>query len=160
MNKSKSKLFKLLIHILMIFACFSSLYSQTVVLKINSIEDTEKGFLVKGIVVMSNLNPGGQIVEKDDCSIFADIKKGPDSVYPLLPESFVIRPSIPVETSYVKNKKYLTKKEYYGVNIHSHPVAGFSPRGFNIWRDYGGLGHWREKAPNSVTQEFASRYWP
>ncbi len=149
-----SKLFKLFLKVLMIFICFSPVFSQTTILTIKSIEDTEKGFLVKGIVIMSNLNPGGQIVERDDCSIFADIKKEPDSVYPLLPDYYKIMTPKDVETSFLKGKRYLTRKEYYGVNIHSHPIVGFSPRGFNIWRDYGGLGIWHKKAPTSVTHEF------
>lgn len=154
MVQAKSKLFKLSMNVLMIFFCYSYLSSQTTVLTIKSIEDTEKGFLVKGVVIMSNLNPGGQIVERDDCSIFADIKKEPDSVYPLLPDYYKIITPKDVETSFLKGKRYLTRKEYYGVNIHSHPVAGFSPRGFNIWRDYGGLGIWHKKAPTSVSLEF------
>lgn len=151
---SNSKLFKFFMILFFILLCFSSGFSQTVVLTINSIEDAEKGFLVKGVVVLSNLNPGGQIVERDDCTIIVDIKKDQDSVYPVLPDYYKIMTPENVETSFLKGKKYLTRNEYNGIKILSYPLIGFSPRGFNIWRDYGGLGQWWKKAPNCVTHEF------
>lgn len=154
MNLSKPGLTKLLIYAALILNLFSSIFSQQVVLNINSIEENEKGFLVKGIVIMSNLNPGGQIVESDNCSIIADIKTGTDSVFPLLPDAMSIRMPANVETSFRKGKKYLTKKEYYGEKIVRLVLFGISPRGNNIWRSYGGLGVWRKNAPNCVTRKF------
>ncbi len=154
MTLLRKKFVKYAILALFYFNFFSVAIAQQVVLNISSIEETEKNFLIKGSVIMSNLNPVGQIVEEDICSIIADIKSDNDSIYPVLPDSSTIRIPPDAETSFRKNKSYLTKKEYSGVRSVRLVIAYITPRGSDIWRSYGGLGVWSKKAPNCVTSDF------
>ncbi len=154
MALSKRRFVRCSITVLFFLNLFASVIAQQVVLKINPIGEDDNNYLIKGTVVMSNLNPVGQIVEEDGCSIIADIKSGLDSQYPVLPDALKIRTPANVETSYLKNKHYLTKNEYYGIDTIRLVIAGMSPRGRNIWRNHGGLNHWRRNAPNCVTMDF------
>lgn len=143
---------------LLIFPGFvSSALAISVSLSITSVEksDEKKGYVVKGEVTASDLNPKGQIVESDSMTIFADIKIDSASVYQELPEGMYIRKPAGCESSYTKGKKCMTLKEEQGVGISRGVVSGLGDiRMSPVWRAYGGLGVWNKKAPKSVTKTF------
>ena len=156
-ERKLSLLFKslFLFGLMMLPSFVSSAWAQSVSLSISSIEKIEeKGFVVKGTVTASGMNPKGQIVESDNMSINVDIKKEPGSVYQELPESMYIRKPTGCESSYTKGKKCMTLKQERGVDILVHVIAGMSMRNEPVWRAYGGLGEWHKNAPASVTKAF------
>ncbi len=135
----------------------SSALAISVSLSITSVEKSEekKGYIIKGEVTASDLNPKGQIVESDSMTIFADIKIDSGSVYQELPEGMYIRKPAGCESSYTKGKKCMTLKEERGVCISRGVVTGLGDiRISPVWRAYGGLGVWDKKAPKSVTKTF------
>ncbi|OAG27281.1 hypothetical protein [Thermodesulfatator autotrophicus] len=111
------------------------------------IEQTQNGFLVKGIVVGSGLNT--PIPEKDTVEILAEIKKGPNAKYPKLPQYYSIAAGCPQIAG-----KCLTPEEEKGVNIASVGVASIILRPGPVWRLYGGLGKWEKRAPDRVEKPF------
>ena len=156
-ERKLSLLFKslFLFGLMMLPSFVSSAWAQSVSLSISSIERLEeKGFVVKGTVTASGMNPKGQIVESDRVSVNVDIKKEPGSVYQELPESMYIRKPAGCESSYTKGKKCMTLKQERGVDILVHGIAGMSMRNEPVWRAYGGLGEWHKNAPASVTKAF------
>ncbi|RLA72977.1 MAG: hypothetical protein DRG24_01520 [Epsilonproteobacteria bacterium] len=149
--------------ILIMFPGFvNSALAISVSLSITSVEKSEekKGYVVKGEVTASDLNPKGQIVVSDIMTIFADIKIDSGSVYQELPEGMYIRQPAGCESTYTKGKKCMTLKEERGVGISRGVVAGLGHiRLSPVWRAYGGLGNWDKKgsdkaAPTTVTKEF------
>ncbi|MCK4324102.1 MAG: hypothetical protein KAW89_06190, partial [Armatimonadetes bacterium] len=65
--------------------------AQSIQLENLTIAKGENGFIVKGTVHATNLNPKGQIVVADEARVIVDIKQTPQSKYPLLPRSMYIR---------------------------------------------------------------------
>ncbi len=117
-----------LIMSLLCVAVPSPVAAQSVSLNLAKIEKTDKGFVVKGTVTGSNLNPEGQLNISNTVSVIADIKEGPDSVYPKLPKGWYVRPPAGAETPYTEGSGpggTMTKKEYYGVGIISVTIASF-----------------------------------
>jgi hypothetical protein len=127
-------------------------YAQQVRIQDLSIEQDEKGFLVKGTIIASGLNPKDQIVESDISGVVADIQIGPGAVYPVLPEFLQIRPY-----GMKKGGKMLTSKEIKGHNIKTVSITGVVIRPPTVWRNYGGLGVWRDSAPDTIEQDFSGR---
>ncbi|OAQ20923.1 carboxypeptidase-like regulatory domain-containing protein [Thermosulfurimonas dismutans] len=119
----------------------------SVELKGLQIEQTQKGFLVKGTVVGSGLNT--PIPEKDMVDIVAEIKKGPNAKYPKLPQYYNIAAGCPQIAG-----KCLTKEEKEGINITSVGIASIALRPGPVWRIYGGLGEWEKRAPARVEKPF------
>ena len=115
---------------------------------------TEQRFEFSGTITASGLNPKGQIVEEDSFAIYVDTPKGPDYEWPVLPDSMTIRQPADAETSFVKDKRYLTRREYNGHNILAFTAGGGPARPGTVWRTYGGLNVWDKKAPPEVTCEF------
>ncbi|MCD6257515.1 hypothetical protein J7J45_05575 [Candidatus Aerophobetes bacterium] len=119
-----------------------------------TIKETAKGFVVKGTVVGTNLNPKGQIVESDDVEIVADIKKNSSSRYPVLPDGMTILTPQGAETNYWKSGRPLTKAEFEGRGIIKYTITSFPLRKASVWSIYGGLGVWRKRAPSTVRKSF------
>jgi len=136
---------------LILFLSTSS-YAQQVSIQGLSIEQDEKGFLVKGTIIASGLNPKGQIVESDSASVVADIQTDQGAVYPELPDFLKIRPY-----GMMKGGKALTKEQLNGTNIKTINIARVGIRPDTVWRNYGGLGVWRDKAPTTIKQEFSGQ---
>jgi len=141
---------------LVLFLSISS-YAQHVKIQNLSIEQDEKGFLVKGTIVASGLNPKGQIVESDRVEIVADIKESANAQYQLLPEGMYIRDPVGAVTSFTKGSgpgNTMTKIEYYGIDIKAMNIARIGLRKEPVWRAYGGIPDWVKNAPATVTIEF------
>jgi len=156
MRKALSLVLLLVLALTLIPSADARPLQQSVSLSITSIEKTEAGFVVRGTVTASRLNPEGQIVESDDMEIYADIKEGPNSIYQKLPESMYIRAPAGAETPYTPGSGpggTMTEEEAKGTNIILHRIAAFGMRN-NVWREYGGLGEWEKNAPSSVTKDF------
>ncbi len=119
-----------------------------------TIMETARGFVVKGTVVGTNLNPKGQIVESDDVEIIADIKESSSSIYPVLPDGMTILAPQGAETNYWRNGKPLTKVEFEGKGIIRYKIASFPLRKASVWSTYGGLGVWEKRAPSTVRKSF------
>jgi len=133
------------------------LSSLEVKLQITKIQREESGFIVEGTVSATGMNPKGQIVESDDMTITAEIKDSPGALYPIPPEGYAIRTPAGVETSYYVGKRYLSKKEFYGIGIKRVDITRIAMRKPSVWRAYGGLGTWRKKAPPDVTKKFSGK---
>lgn len=140
--------------VLGLFIAVSSLCGQQVVLDIRSIRQGEKEFIVEGMVVMSNLSPGEQMVERDDALVIADIMQQEGGVFPELPDGMVIRPPATAETNYVKGGRFLTRSERDGLHVLSQTLVRLVPRKAPVWREYG-FSQWRKNAPNCVISEFS-----
>ena len=88
-----------------------------------TIKRTDKAFEVSGTVVGTNLNPKGQVCEFDDVDIIAEIKEGPSSKYPILPEWQNIGLGCAA-----KGKRCLTAEEVNGIGIKELVISHFSLR--------------------------------
>ena len=131
--------------------------AQSIQLENLTIAKGENGFIVKGTVHATNLNPKGQIVVADEAQVIVDIKQTPQSKYPLLPRSMYIRAPGGSQTPYTKGSgpgETMTKDEYEGVGITQLNVAAFALRNSPVWRAYGGIGEWEKNAPAEVSRDF------
>ena len=126
----------------------------TVTIQDLTIERTDKGFLVRGIVSADGLNPENQVVESDEVDIFADIAISSTVVYPELPTSMYVVWPAGAETPYVKGERLLTKQEVNGIGIAKLVIAHVVLRPYPVWQVYGGLGTWEKQAPASVSKPF------
>ena len=139
--------------LLAFFVCIGFFYLETlgtdIDFKIYSIERAEKGFLVKGEVIGSDLNSGG-IPEQDHASIIAEIPTAPNYKYPVFYEWYSLR-----DSKYGKGKKFLTKEEEKGVNIVSITLFSGFLRPPHVWLKYGGLKNWEKRAPATVKAKFS-----
>lgn len=119
-----------------------------------TVTKTAERFEVSGRITASGLNPKGQIVEEDSFTIYVDTPNGPDPEWPVLPDGMTIRQPADAETSFVKDKRYLTRREYGGHDVLALTAGGGPARPGCVWRTYGGLTDWAKNAPPEVTCEF------
>jgi hypothetical protein len=116
----------------------------------------DDGFIISGSFEASNLNPEGQIVENDNVEVIAEIPIEDEYEYPVLWDGMTIRKPDDAETFYVKGDEYLTKEQMSGVGITTVALMNSAPiREPSVWSAYGGLGTWRDNAPESVEVEFS-----
>ena len=127
--------------------------AQTITLENLKITPSGDNYLVSGTVIAKDLNPDGQIVEDDYVEIRAEMKKNPDSKYPVLYDVWGYTPP-EGKSNYMKDGKFITYEEAKGKDIESHVVASMHLRDFPVWSAYGGLDKWRENAPSSVRMDF------
>jgi hypothetical protein len=121
---------------------------------------TDDGFVVKGSVTGSDLNPEKAIVVHDDVYIIADIQIGPGAKYQKLWQSMYIRWPNGAETPYTKGSGpggTMTKAEKNGVNIKEEGIARVKLRKSPVWKAYGGLNEWKKNAPANVTKKFEGK---
>ncbi len=137
--------------------CTPAAAQQVQILNMEIVRD-ENGFLVKGKVQGSGLNPQGQIVEQDYVAIVADIQKGPGAVYPVLPDGMYCCP-LPegAKSAYTKGDGTLTPEEVSGTNITTVRISAFHLRNATVWYAYGGVPDWVKNAPATVTADFEGR---
>jgi len=131
--------------------------AQSIQLENLTIAKGENGFIVKGTVHATELNPKGQIVVADNATVVVDIKQTAQSKYQLLPRSMYIRAPAGSQTPYTKGSgpgETMTKEEHDGVGITQLNVATFGLRNSPVWRVYGGLGEWEKNAPAEVSRDF------
>ena len=131
--------------------------AQSIQLENLTIAKGENGFIVKGTVHATNLNPKGQVVVADDAAVVVDIKQTAQSKYQLLPRSMYLQPPEGSQTSYTKGSgpgETMTKEEHEGVGITQRTVATFGLRNSPVWRAYGGIGEWEKNAPAEVSRDF------
>jgi len=105
--------------------------AQSIQLENLTIAKGENGFIVKGTVHATELNPKGQIVVADEARVIVDIKQTAQSKYPLLPRSMYIRAPEGSQTPYTKGSgpgETMTNEEYEGVGITQLNVAAFALR--------------------------------
>ncbi|BBB33472.1 hypothetical protein TTHT_2032 [Thermotomaculum hydrothermale] len=140
---------KILFYLLVIFFTSIFSFSATVDFKIDTIEKTDKGFLIKGTVTGSDLNSGG-IPEKDTVTINAEIPTGANFSYPAFAEWYSIR-----DGKLGAGKRLLTDEEVKGINVKVISIFSAVLRPPNVWYNYGGLGNWEKKAPPEVTVNFS-----
>ncbi len=95
---------------ILVFAVLSNAFAQTVSVALSSIKFDGNYYIIKGIVRVSDLNPKGQLPEKDIVTIYADILKNSEGKFPVLPDSLWIT------HGEVKNNKVLTDAELRGTN--------------------------------------------
>ena len=120
-----------------------------------AVTETPQGFLVKGKVRGSGMNPQGQVVEQDGFSVIAEVKLGAGAVYPELADGMYLCP-LPAgaKSAYTKGDGTLTPEQVNGTNVRSVPVSGGHFRTPTVWQAYGGLQTWAANAPASVEMEF------
>lgn len=127
--------------------------AQTITIENLKITPSGDNYLVSGTVVAKDLNPDGQIVEDDYVEIRAEMKKNPDSKYPVLYDVWGYTPP-EGKSNYMMDGKFITYEEAKGKDIDSHIIASMHLRDFPVWSAYGGLNKWRENAPSSVRINF------
>jgi hypothetical protein len=115
------------------------------------VKKVDNEILIKGQFTATGLNTSG-IPERDDVSIFLEVKTTPNSFYPIFYEYYSIGKGCLIYENNCINES-LEK----GINIKSFPLFSASIRQSPVWLKYGGLGKWEKNAPNTVTMKFEGK---
>jgi len=85
----------------------------------------------------------------DQVTIRAELKNGPDSMYPKFGKYYSI-----AKSCVIGEHECLTKEENEGKNVTLKDIASLYLRKTPVWSAYGGLGEWEKNAPATVSKKF------
>ncbi len=148
----KKKFTFFLICAVLIFVLLSNATAQTISVNVSSVQFDGENYIIKGTIEASNLNPEGQLPESDIVTIYADILKEKDGVFPTLPDSLWIT------KGEVKNGKVLTEEELNGKHCTTLSLWSWTVR-VDAWKEGAGEkdGHFyfdASKMKSSYKKEF------